>query len=59
MSIVRDPWGIAHVYGRSDADAVFGAIYDGARQGHHDRVVLTYCTGERSTPHCAPAPGKG
>ncbi len=25
--IVRDTWGIAHVYGRSDADAVFGAMY--------------------------------
>jgi len=25
--IVRDEWGIAHVYGRSDADAVFGALY--------------------------------
>src|SRR6516225_5971220 len=27
VSIVRDPWGIAHVYGKSDADAVFGALY--------------------------------
>jgi acyl-homoserine-lactone acylase len=27
VRIVRDPWGIAHVYGRSDADAVFGAVY--------------------------------
>jgi len=27
VSIVRDEWGIAHVFGRSDADAVFGAIY--------------------------------
>ncbi len=25
--ILRDQWGIAHVYGRTDADAVFGAIY--------------------------------
>ncbi|MDI3261219.1 MAG: penicillin acylase family protein [Fulvimonas sp.] len=25
--IVRDDWGIAHVHGRSDAAAVFGAIY--------------------------------
>ncbi len=25
--IVRDDWGIAHVYGKTDADAVFGAIY--------------------------------
>ncbi|HWK35174.1 penicillin acylase family protein [Sphingomonas sp.] len=27
VTITRDDWGIAHVYGRSDADAVFGAIY--------------------------------
>src|SRR5882672_9663988 len=25
--IVRDAWGIAHVYGKSDADAVFGTLY--------------------------------
>jgi acyl-homoserine-lactone acylase len=27
VDIVRDDWGIAHVYGRTDADAVFGMIY--------------------------------
>jgi acyl-homoserine-lactone acylase len=27
VTIVRDDWGIAHIYGRSDADAVFGALY--------------------------------
>jgi len=27
VTIVRDDWGIAHVRGRSDADAVFGMIY--------------------------------
>jgi acyl-homoserine-lactone acylase len=27
VSITRDDWGIAHVHGASDADAVFGAIY--------------------------------
>lgn len=26
-SIIRDDWGIAHVHGRSDADAVFAMIY--------------------------------
>jgi acyl-homoserine-lactone acylase len=25
--IIRDNWGIAHIYGKSDADTVFGAIY--------------------------------
>jgi acyl-homoserine-lactone acylase len=27
VTIVRDDWGIAHVHGHTDADAVFGAIY--------------------------------
>ncbi len=27
VTIVRDDWGIAHVTGKTDADAVFGAIY--------------------------------
>jgi acyl-homoserine-lactone acylase len=27
VHIIRDNWGIAHVYGKSDADAVFGMIY--------------------------------
>ena len=27
VTIYRDDWGIAHVYGKSDADAVFGVIY--------------------------------
>ncbi|MBP4141882.1 penicillin acylase family protein [Flavobacterium sp. P4023] len=27
VSIIRDNWGIAHVYGKTDADAVFGMLY--------------------------------
>jgi len=27
VTIIRDTWGIAHVYGRTDADAVFGYVY--------------------------------
>src|SRR5690242_11429888 len=27
ITIIRDTWGIAHVYGKTDADAVFGVIY--------------------------------
>src|SRR3954469_6134473 len=27
ITITRDDWGIAHVHGKSDADAVFGMIY--------------------------------
>src|SRR5579871_4876450 len=27
VTIFRDDWGIAHVFGKTDADAVFGMIY--------------------------------
>lgn len=27
VSIIRDKWGIPHVYGKTDADAVFGLLY--------------------------------
>lgn len=27
VEIIRDKWGIAHVYGKTDADAVFGMLY--------------------------------
>jgi acyl-homoserine lactone acylase PvdQ len=27
VTIVRDDWGVAHVYGKTDADTVFGMIY--------------------------------
>ncbi len=27
ITIVRDDWGVPHVYGKTDADAVFGVIY--------------------------------
>ena len=27
VQITRDDWGIAHVHGKSDADAVFGMVY--------------------------------
>ncbi|HEX8356940.1 MAG TPA: penicillin acylase family protein, partial [Segetibacter sp.] len=27
VTIVRDSWGIPHVYGKTDADAVFGLLY--------------------------------
>src|SRR5688572_4486429 len=27
VTIVRDDWGIPHVYGKTDADAVFGVVY--------------------------------
>jgi acyl-homoserine lactone acylase PvdQ len=41
VTIVRDDWGIAHVYGKTDADAVFGMEYAQAEDDFH-RVELNY-----------------
>ncbi len=41
VTIVRDDWGIAHVYGHSDADAVFGMIYAQA-EDDFNRVETNY-----------------
>ncbi|MFN3389714.1 MAG: penicillin acylase family protein [Allosphingosinicella sp.] len=41
VTIVRDDWGIAHVRGKSDADAVFGAIYAQA-EDDFNRVETNY-----------------
>jgi len=41
VTIIRDDWGIAHVYGRTDADAVFGMIYAQA-EDDFNRVETNY-----------------
>src|SRR5688572_5097624 len=41
VTIVRDDWGIAHVSGKSDADAVFGLIYAQA-EDDFNRVETNY-----------------
>lgn len=41
VTITRDEWGIAHVRGRSDADAVFGMIYAQA-EDDFNRVETNY-----------------
>src|SRR5271170_2671936 len=41
VSIVRDDWGIAHVFGKTDADAVFGMIYAQA-EDDFNRVETNY-----------------
>src|SRR5215831_12887401 len=41
VTIIRDDWGIAHVYGESDADTVFGAIYAQA-EDDFNRVETNY-----------------
>jgi acyl-homoserine-lactone acylase len=43
VQIVRDDWGIAHVHGRSDADAVFGMVYAQA-EDDFPRVEANYLT---------------
>ena len=43
VTITRDDWGIAHVRGRSDADAVFGAIYAQA-EDDFPRIEANYLT---------------
>ena len=41
VTIVRDDWGVAHVYGKTDADAVFGMIYAQA-EDDFNRVEMNY-----------------
>ena len=41
VTIVRDNWGIAHVRGRTDADAVFGMIYAQA-EDDFNRIETNY-----------------
>src|SRR5215203_2286015 len=43
VTIVRDDWGIAHVRGKSDSDAVFGMIYAQA-EDDFNRVETNYLT---------------
>jgi acyl-homoserine-lactone acylase len=41
VTIIRDNWGIAHVYGKTDADTVFGAIYAQA-EDDFNRIERNY-----------------
>src|SRR5438045_9582909 len=41
VTIVRDDWGIPHVHGKTDADAVFGMIYAQA-EDDFNRVETNY-----------------
>ena len=42
-TITRDDWGIAHIHGKTDADAVFGAIYAQA-EDDFNRIERNYLT---------------
>jgi len=41
--IIRDEWGVAHIYGKSDADTVFGTIYAQAEDDFR-RIEHNYLT---------------
>ena len=41
VTIMRDKWGIPHVFGKSDADAVFGLMYAQA-EDDFNRIELNY-----------------
>jgi len=43
ITIIRDDWGIAHIYGKTDADAVFGMEYAQA-EDDFNRVETNYIT---------------
>jgi acyl-homoserine-lactone acylase len=44
VHIIRDNWGIPHVYGKTDADAVFGMIYAQA-EDDFNRIERNYLEG--------------
>ncbi|MGE5359840.1 MAG: acylase [Bacteroidales bacterium] len=55
VTIVRDDWGIPHVYGQTDADAVFGVMYAQA-EDDFNRVETNYLN---SMGRLAEAEGEG
>src|SRR5271155_2707603 len=55
VTIARDDWGIAHVHGHTDADAVFGMIYAQA-EDDFGRVEANFLT---SLGRTAEAQGEG
>jgi acyl-homoserine-lactone acylase len=55
VTIVRDTWGVPHVYGKTDADTVFGVIYAQA-EDDFNRVETNYLI---SLGRLAEADGEG
>ena len=55
VTVTRDDWGIAHVHGMTDADAVFGMIYAQA-EDDFPRIEANYLTNLGRT---AEAEGEG
>jgi acyl-homoserine lactone acylase PvdQ len=54
ITIVRDHWGVAHIYGKTDADAVFGMLYAQC-EDDFPRVERNYLT---ATARMAEAEGE-
>src|SRR6266436_3097978 len=55
VRVIRDDWGIAHISGKTDADAVFGMIYAQA-EDDFNRIETNYLT---SLGRLAEADGEG
>lgn len=55
VTITRDNWGIPHIHGKSDADAVFGMLYAQC-EDDFERVERNYLT---ATARMAEAEGEG
>ncbi len=55
VTVIRDDWGIPHVYGKTDADAVFGLMYAQA-EDDFNRVETNYLN---SMGRLAEAEGEG
>lgn len=56
VTITRDDWGLAHVHGQSDADAVFGMAYAQA-EDDFNRVETNYVTALGRTAEASDASG--
>lgn len=54
ITIIRDAWGVPHIYGKTDADAVFGMVYAQC-EDDFPRVEKNYLT---ATARMAEAEGK-
>src|ERR1700756_3112042 len=55
VTIIRDSWGVPHVYGKTDADTVFGVVYAQA-EDDFNRVETNYLI---SLGRLAEAEGEG
>ena len=40
VTIVRDTWGVPHIYGKTDADAVFGLMYTQCEENLYVQAIL-------------------